>query len=203
MADVWVGRISRGFEKLFNIKGGPSVVDVAHTVQSVFTIPTGLEERYLFGVESFAGGSAQAGVAANKSAFMIRNPLGSNVIAVIEKITVFTATSGQANMYVAGSNPADLANAVTNNSRADPRGRSVGTCVLSQDAPAVDPATGFNRIGVFQTTTAGSVDLIVTNNQEIVLLPQIALRLVIQPVNQNILWTCFWRERPIETSELT
>lgn len=201
MADVYVGRFNRYFEKLFNIKGGPAIVDVEPSIRGAIAINhPATEERYLVGVESFSAGGLQAAVAANKSAAMIRNPLGSNVILTLEKIYLASSVGMQINILVAGSNPADLANSVTNHARGDPRTRAFSATACSQDAPAADPGTGFLLLSV---AFSGSIDIIQTVNQEIVLLPQIAMRVVGQTVNQNLVWSFWWRERPLETSELT
>lgn len=201
MADIWLGRFSRGIEKLFNVKGGPSIVDVEPSVRLAYPISPPVEERYLFGVETFGAGSVQAAVAANKSAFMIRNPLGSNVVTTIEKLSVFSSASAPIVLVVAGSNPADLATPIAPHNRVDPRHRSTPSSIVSQDAPAVDPTTGFLFISQEQVGSA-SLDFILYANQEIVLLPQMALRAVCQTVNQNLAWTCWFRERPLESSEL-
>lgn len=201
MADVYVGRFNRAFEKLFNIKGGPAVVDVEGSIRGSVPFPFGVEERYLLGVETFAAADSQAAVAANKSAFMIRNPINSGIIVALEKILISPGAAGGVLVSVAGSNPADLATAVASHSRADPRGRSTGTAIVSRDAPAADPGTGF--LPIVNVTLTAVTDLITTPNHEIILLPQIALRVIQQTLNTALSVTFFWRERPLETSELT
>lgn len=202
MADINSGRFNRFIQKLFYIQsGGPaSVHGVDPAVQTVLEYESGLENRYLQGIETFAAADSQAAVAGNKAAFQIRNPTGSGVIITIEKIFVFTTVSEQFNWMAAGSNPADLATSTAGHPRADPRYRSTPSAIITHDAPAVDPGGGFLFLGAMNGL---QLDFILFDHQEVVLLPGIAMRVIGQALNQNLIFTVFWRERPLETSELT
>lgn len=199
MPDVYLGRFNRWIEKLFNVKGGPTVVDVSHQVMSMLSLDKGVDHRYLEGWNRFAVVANQPAVAAQFSRFRIRNPAGSNMVAVIEQIFVFEAASDQA--FVAwGAVTSDLANLVTLTfTRMDPRGNPQPVSIVSINAQAGGGQPLLQRP---VTATAGT-DFINDPNQEIPNLPGQAVDIQAQVANQPLVTTIMWRERPLESSELT
>lgn len=186
------------------MKGGGGLMDVDQSVQVCLPIASGAEERILEGWNIYSSSAIQSAVAANFSACNIRNPLGSNVVVVIEKITSATSVAAQMDLAVASSpNGADLAGAVPGRPRVDTRIVSGNVSVVTRDAPATDPETGYLvAASTFQLANT-PYDWIVTAAQEMVLTPGVNLRVVNRLVNTNLYVTLFWRERAMEASELT
>lgn len=199
MPDVWLSRINRSLEKLFNVKGGPTLVDIDPALRAVQQIGSGVENRYLEGWNRFIGSFAVAAVAAQFSRALIRNPANSNVVAVLESIYPFGATA-QVDMGIENAQPSlgTVQAAGTLLRRLDARsGFSDAVCILSSDTNATqNPGAAF--VPLRRNTSA---EVIVTANQEITLLPNDGWWMVSDVVNVQLLVNIIWRERPIEQSE--
>lgn len=202
MADVWLGRVNRAVEKLLNIKAGPTVVDVDHRLQLVQQANTApVEERYLQGTDRYALRFFQVAVAAQFAEFQIRNPANSNVLVTLEKATVEFAVAGEYLAFEVTST-VDLATPVTMTfQRWDRRSRAAPTVIASQTTAAALPANT-SYWGIFGGANT-SADMIQTVNQEIPILPGDAFALVFSIANANGVVSMWWRERPLESSELT
>lgn len=199
MADVWLGRFNRALEKLFNVKGGPTVVDVNHQVQAMIGLDRGVDQRYLEGWNRFASVAAVAALAANFARARIRNPPGSNVILVLEQLNVME-TAPDTPLVTWGATITDLANLVSITfSRMDPRGNPQPTAIVSQNSQA---AGGL----VFMQRAVGSTlnaDFINYSDQQIPVLPGQVVDVGAQVANQAMQVGFMWRERALESSELT
>src|SRR5207245_11471807 len=88
--EIQVGRYNRFIQKLLQIKGPPSMAQVATEMQPVFQFFNGAENRYLEGWLRYGqAASVTAGGAGTFFMVRLRNPATSNVIAVVEKIVVY------------------------------------------------------------------------------------------------------------------
>src|SRR5260370_24014979 len=105
--EILVGRVNRGLQKLFGIKGPSPVPQLASDVQAVHPLFNGVENRYLDGWNRFGAQTSQGASVGNISGFRIRNPSTSNVIAVFEKIAVSTSVAGDVFIRI-GAQAADL-----------------------------------------------------------------------------------------------
>lgn len=200
MPDVYLGRFNRWVEKLFNVKGGPTLVDIDHRVSTVLSFQPGNEERYLVGWNRYAIIKQQAAVAAQNSFFVLRNPAASNVVVVVEKIFVLgtVATPSQAHLSIA-QNQTDAATTFSG-FRLDSRSNLSSTAIFSQST-AVAPDFSNIILAVGFTNLPG-VDMIITETQELTLMPGDAIRVVDATLNEAFDVSFFWRERALETSEL-
>jgi hypothetical protein len=197
--EILSGRFNRSLQKLLSMKGGPPASQLATEIGVQFPLPLGVEFRYLEQWERFGTFNAQAGVAAVFSQIRLRNPSGSNVVAVVEKITfAFTVVDVvTVSLAVIGT---DLATIITTQSRLDARGRGVGATILSQGTPAVLPAT---NLWAADAGANLNQDVILDENQELTVLPGDAITLASNTANTLLRATIWWRERFLEDSERT
>lgn len=201
MADIWLGRFERWLEKFYNAKGGGVVMDHSPSITAMIPILIGNEDRYLQGWNRYWQDANVAANAANSSATRLRNPAGSNVIVVVEKLHLQTLVTTFSNFLIQqGSATTDLTTASTG-FRMDTRGNPNSSAILSiqNTTPANLATTVFDKA----VNSGLGQDCIVTENQEFTILPGDAIQVVDQTVNEQIVITWMWRERPLESSELT
>ncbi len=199
--EILTGRYNRLAQKLFSQKGPASLVALNDEITAVLPLFFGVENRYLETWDLFGGMATTVATAAQLGAIRLRNPSGSNVIAILEMVTAFsnTAAADQPG-FQRGTVVADLANVVSlTNARIDPRGRSAPTLVLSQDGVA--PTALAVTLMVKNFPANQSVEFITYEDQEYPLLPGEAMQIQSNVVNQQIRASFRWRERLLEESE--
>lgn len=200
MPDIWLGRISRWIEKFFNVKGGPSLVDLQPSLQATIALDKGVDHRYLEGQNRFSVEANQAAVAAQNSRARIRNPGGSNMIIVLEQLCFFSGGAADSPIVTWGAVTTDLATLITLTfTRMDPRGQPQPTAIVSVNAQAAGGQAFMQRV----SSTTTNIDFINNPNQEIPILPGQAVDVQCQTVNNALNVTFMWRERALESSELT
>lgn len=199
MPDIWLGRFSRWVEKTFNIKGGPALVDLNPSVVTMLPLDKGVDQRYLEGWNRFGVVALQGAVAANFSRVRIRNPVGSNVILVLEQLAVASSTADSP-LVTWGATVTDLTTLITLTfTRMDPRGNPQPTAIVSTAAQAAGGQALLQR----SVGTNITVDFIQTADQEIPILPGQVLDVQSFSANLTLTVTLMWRERALESSELT
>jgi hypothetical protein len=205
--ELLVGRYNRALQKLFGLKGSKSLESLNPELQATISLVYGAETRYLEGWERFGAFVNQAaGGAGTNAAVRMRNPAGSNVIAVFEKIMAVNINSladSPSLQTGGGSVLGDLLTivALTGNRFPDNRQRPQPTIVASTNA-AAGITTGFSMArGSFPIN--GQVDFIVTDTQEIQVLPGEILQIIAGTQTQSIGTSWWWRERFLEESERT
>lgn len=197
MRSINLGRWSRRVERYFNMKGGGGLMDVEQAIRMVLSFSSGVEERYLEGWNRFAVAANQAAVAAQFSRVRVRNPTGSNVIVVVESLYLFLNNTADTPFVTWGPTTSDLATLVTlTASRMDPRGQPQPSTILSQAAQAAGGQP-------FLQTGTTPKEFILTPNMEIPILPGQALDVQSNTANVQLGVSTIWRERALETSELT
>jgi len=204
--EILVGRFARALQKLTGIKGSVPTATLSSDLIAVWPFFNGAENRYLDSWERFGTATQVAAVAAQFGSVRFRNPPGSNVIAVVERITSATGNAG-----VGGADQpsltrshiatfqVDLANPVaTGNTSLDSRGRPSPTCIMSNQAPA--PAIG--SLLMIQMAPANvTIDYIIDTIHEIPLLPGSMLQVNSAVTNTLFSVSFLWRERFLEDSE--
>jgi hypothetical protein len=204
--EILVGRYNRFMQKLMGMKGGAVVPQLAGDVQCTFSFFNGAENRYLEGWDRYAFAANILAVALNNSVARIRNPVGSNLIAIIEKILFFNADVAAQNPVLRKGNPTVGLAAVlgATNAGLDTRGRSAPTLEVSQQNTAVGaPLMGADQSVCQAGVLAGlNFEFILFENQELPLLPGQGLQLN-GGVNQPFVYAFWWRERFLEESERT
>lgn len=199
--EILVGRFNRGLQKLVGVKGEPPSPQIASEIQPTFPIRLGADFRYLESWNRYSLGDNFSALAANVGRARIRNPLGSNIIVVLEQI--WMASSAADTIFLQhGIQNADLTT-VENlaSARWDPRGGPSPNAVVSKQQSA-NAFFGGNAI-VLPTSGNIPISLISTENQEIPLLPGDSLELQQNTVNLSFWFAFWWRERFLEDSERT
>jgi len=202
--EIQVGRYNRFIQKLLQIKGPPSMAQVATEMQPVFQFFNGAENRYLEGWLRYGqAASVPAGGAGTFFMVRLRNPATSNVIAVVEKIVVYNLGAATDTVTLNhGAVATDLATVNTGISRFDGRGNQTGALIFSSTAAAI-ASFGGNKEN-FQLLTNARVELIATDIQEIPIVPGDAIQVQGSVANLNVNGASFWwRERFIEEAERT
>src|SRR6516164_6184652 len=148
--EILSGRFNRALQKLTSIKGEAPAPVLGSEILPVFPMFFGNENRYLESWQTFGSLSGISAVAAQFSIFHFRNPTGSNVIAVVTKLTLSNTQAAVAvdNMIVEGPNPstaADDMGSTPNFCRFDARGQQNPVCKLSFGNAATDTWPGNNR----------------------------------------------------------
>jgi hypothetical protein len=198
--EILVGRYNRMAQKLLSMKGSAALVTLSDELFPCLTLFYGAENRYLESWDRFGIQFQQSGTVGNNSAARFRNPTGSNMIAVVEKIVWMTAVLDTLIVRI-GPVGTDLTS-VQGAQRLDARGRAASTLIASQASPGA--AFGFT----FLASNPGSgiansgTDLIYDENQEIPILPGDALQLETNSLNVTLRVSVMWRERALEESEL-
>lgn len=194
--EILVGRYNRALQKLLSMKGEAPVPQVASEVMPVLPFFWGAELRYLEGWERFASGLLQAALAAQPSILRLRNPTAANVVAVIEKLTLGMTVADNPIIGLGGGVVADLA-AVATPGRLDARGRPKPSLIFSGG----NQASVVTNVFVLPIQANIALDFIVTDIQELTLLPGDTLEVSTQVVNTSLRAGLIWRERFLEESE--
>ncbi len=203
--EILVARFNRALQKHFGMKGGPPAPQLASEIAPTVTMFYGAENRYLEGWNRFGNSAViNAGGAGNRSGFRIRNPKGSNVVAVIEKLTTIAAgTVDQPFLSYSILDPGTLGvgTVVVVNTGLDNRGSPTPNLELSASVN-----TGsILGIQILQAALAlnTSWEFIQFDDQELPVLPNSGYTLYSNNLNQQVFYSILWRERVLEASEVT
>jgi hypothetical protein len=201
--EIQIGRYNRFLQKLLSMKGGAPAGSLASEIYPVLPLEVfGVENRYLVSWERFGFQAFVAGVALVNGGARFRNATGSNMIAVIEKVTIVFAAVDIVQAEIAPQT-ADLASVqATGNIRFDRRGRSMPTLSVSQSTAAgAGPASPANYAAVGAVNT--QEEMITFDDHELAILPGDALSLYSTTNNTALRVSVWWRERFLEDSERT
>ncbi len=195
--EILVGRVNRALQKLLGMKGDAVSPQLAGEIVPGVVIPLGAEFRYLEAWDRYGAFITQAAVAAQQGQIQLRNPAGSNVVAVFEKIDLSSGAADQPGMQIK-STGVDLATAITlGSNRFDNRSRPTPTLIASRTTAVLAAPTQYQGA----IAANGTLQVIFTDIQEIPLLPGDAVQVQSNVVNQAFSASLWWRERFLEESE--
>jgi hypothetical protein len=199
--EILVGRYNRFMQKLFSMKGGAVAPQLASEIAPAFPLFSGAENRYLEGWDRFAFAVSQAPVLGIFSAVKLRNPVGSNVIAVIEKVSFTSSQPVNTPDLQGGTNQVDGGTVLgTVGISWDNRGRTAGsTLIASTSGAAGVPSQVVRARGKVVANT--TLEFIFTDLQEFPLPPGMSIQVVADAANVDMIATFWWRERFLEDSE--
>jgi hypothetical protein len=200
--ELLVGRFNRAIQKLLGMKGTKSLESINPELQATFGLFYGAENRYLEGWDRFGIGRSIPGANPFQTTIQFRNPKGSNILAVFEKLSAGNqGGAGPASLSMS-TITADLTTVIVPiNLSMDPRGRPNPTLIMSS---AADGTGGdLNILHTAQLQANFSYEWVTFENQEVPLLPGQALRMAGGTVNTSYVFGAFWRERFLEESERT
>lgn len=201
--EILVGRYNRFAQKFLSMKGSASAPTLNPDLSMVWSLFHGAENRYLEGWDKFGVSVNQAAVAANLSQFQIRNPVGSNVIGVVNLVDFVGAVSDNAALYYATLNTVDFPSVLGTTQGFDARGRVQSTCIISTRATGVAPPPGV-RVRLKVTGESSSLGTTLLENNiasELALLPGSSIGVTGSTVNTSCFANIWWRERFLEDSE--
>src|SRR5467141_2072325 len=205
--EILVGRYNRLVQKLLSMKGDASLFQFSTEMMAVLPFFNGAENRYLESWQRFAL-SVNSGIpaAGNRSAVRIRMNAGANVIAVIEKLQIWTGANTVSPFLfynaVATVLPTENVATVPAN-QIDARGGQTGSSAI------LSTSINFGLVGsnpMWQAQVPANsqgVDYILTDIQELPLAPGSEYTIVAGTLVQAVQVNFMWRERFLEESERT
>jgi hypothetical protein len=204
--EILTGRHNNFIKKLFAMKGEAPAPQLASEIMMVHPISHGVENRFL---ETWNRFSAAALVPANVGGvgqMRMTNDVGSNVVAVIEKLCISSAIAGEVDVQyqpqatlVAGHVPnlgVGVPGTVLDSRAGD---TNMGSNVKVTDSNITN--TVGSTVGRIQLQALVNVDLFVTDVHETTLAPQTLLQVQHTVANNAFLFWVIWRERFLEDSE--
>jgi len=209
--EILVRRYNRALQKIFGIKGSPPVRQVAGEITPAISMFYGVEHRITESWNRYAIGVAAGPVAAQVCNFRYRNPRGSGVLAVLEKVIFFPQQNDTLSWgrILAGGTTiilTDLTVAVSGIAL-DFRQIDNGSLVPQPSNSAIrasrdtgSSANNFNY-GFVSVLANTSYDLINHEDQQITLAPGEVVQFDSGTVNGKCFLTTYWRERAMEESE--
>jgi hypothetical protein len=201
--EILVGRFNRALQKLTGIKGGPPSRQLGSEIMPTFCFPWGNELRYLEGWAMHTWATVLAASPANLNAAMLRNPVGSGVVAVFHKLVC--SNNGAANdsfILSQGPRTTDLPTPVTLPAPSVFDLRFGSSALIASTQQAAGPGTAPPDRLFISNVIASSSDIIIDAADEIPLLPGGAISFRNQLVNNATSFAFWWRERMLEESEL-
>jgi hypothetical protein len=203
--EILVGRLNRALQKFTGIKGAAPVSQLGSEIMPVLPLFWGAESRYLDSWQMFGSFSQIGASPGNLDVFHFRNPVGSNVIAVIQKLAVGAVGAGALLASVEGPNPstaADDQGSTPNFTRFDARGNTSTNMKLTFGNPVADTWPGNSKSWAACNLGANSTyDFLIADIHEFPLLPGDGFRVVEFNVNATMNVSIQWRERFLEDSE--
>jgi hypothetical protein len=206
--EILVGRFARMLQKFFAIKGSVPAKQLSGEIFPSFPLFNGVENRHLEGWQRFSMQTTQAAGAAGTAAFcLLRNPVGSGIMAILEKlvaVNISAAADGLNLFYGAALAGADGGTVYTPQIM-DPRaGAQTGSAMkLTSGTIAGGQVIGTQVDGVLADVNDW-YDFILTEDAELgPIMPgngvQVQTSLFV--LGLSVSWR--WRQRPIEESEAT
>ena len=197
--EINVGRFNRFLQKHLGMKGHPPAPQLSSDMQVGFAIHSQNENLYLEGWESFGVNVLQAASAGNVNEVRLRNPITSNVVALVTKVSASAAGIARIDFQM-GTTSVDLGTAQLVRSM-DSRGRAQSTLVCTTAQPAAQSQIGQNIDSLYSGASGIHVDLLLDDIHGIVLPPGAALQLTSAAVNIQTNLGFWWRERFLEEGE--
>jgi hypothetical protein len=196
--EILVGRYNRYLQKLFAMKGDAVSPVLSTEIQPNLNLFHGVENRWLEGWSRFGNSDTVAATVGQTNATRFRNPAGSNIVVVLEKLLFSSVTAQQFQVSV-GPATADLTTVIAAQAL-DSRQSSLGaTLVTSESILSPAPLLGVILRPVVLASTA--YDVILYENQEIAIPPGQALQINETVANSTDIFSALWRERFLEDSE--
>jgi len=198
--EILVGRFNRVFQKVYGIKGPAPVSTLAPEIMPVHSIFAGIEQRYVDGWNRYAFATLIVATAAQTDAVLFRNPVGSNVIAVLERMSIYSGTA-QEIILTMGPQSVDLPTTTFSGFPVDGRQTANSKAVLTPSISVASPAGLTFTYDRFLLQASVERELWLNSHQEICLTPGQAIQLTEQTVNTSLKITALWRERFLEEGE--
>ena len=199
--EILVGRYNRAFQKSFGMKGPAPAPQLSTELQPSVVIPTGVEERYIQSWSISGAYGAAAAVAAQNQSVRLRNPLASNIVMVVERLTVWVSVATEVQLQIATLTVTADLSAVAISPEYDIRfgegARASGKFSVQSNAALIGGTTVDSRTIPLNT----NVEFIGYELNEIPIGPGGGIQLDSVGVNLVMSTSARWRERFLEESE--
>ncbi len=197
--EILVGRFNRFIQKYFGMKGRPPAPQLSGDIQMQHSFFSGNENRFIEGWNLWGAAGIIAANAANVNSFQFTINGSKGIVAVVEKVTLWT-TGVAEEIDISVASLADLSTIVP----AAPRDTRIllasgSSAVVSQQNVSVGSGFIFSRLFIAPNQNN---EWILFDDQEFALTPNFAIRFLATVANQNLGYTIFWRERPLEEGEV-
>jgi hypothetical protein len=216
--EILVGRFNRFLQKLLGMKGPASMAQLASDLQPTLAFDVGNEGAYLqsWNLFSFTALVAAQG-AGNQGALRLRNPTGSNVIALVTKAffydnvnlvqqkyqIVYGHTAGGVDQNDLGTVEA-TAGFNWDTRGGGPLGQVGSSLVLTAGAVTTVPAfVTWSGVANAGSSANAYIEALTLESQYLPLLPGDTLTFKSNIANNSFTTGIFWRERFLEDSERT
>jgi hypothetical protein len=204
--EILVGRFNRALQKLTGIKGGPPVKQLATELMPVHMFNSGVENRVFEAWNMHSFTITFSASAANLNSVQLRNPVGSNVVVVFVKVACSGTTGGQSYILSSGPKTTDQGTIVPlpANTNFDRRsGTGQRSMLIASDSQIAGPIVPAPDRAVAIIVANQTYDFIVDVCEEFPLLPGDAMAIRTGTVNTADNISFWWRERPLEESEVS
>lgn len=207
--EILVGRFNKALNAIFGIKSGAPSPSLAGDVTAVYLMDQAADGRYQEGWARWAATPDIGPSVGNISSFELLNPPGSNVIAVVEKYCsgMPNAAAQTSMLWQLNTVSFETAGTFVNSAPLDGRiGNVLSTvqpvCKVTQKANAALIVNGVQILIIPAPAGTTFFDNTFTEHQEFVLMPGVALQCQLTAGNTELIGALWWRERPLEQSEL-
>jgi hypothetical protein len=204
--EILTGRYNRALQKIFQLKGGPPAPQLAGEISVTLSMFYGVENRYLEGWNRYAIAAAPGTPAAgNRAAVRIRNAANSNVVGVLERISIFKSVAPGSTPFVLVDS---IATTMPTENNANIGARSLDTRQQQTNSNLiVSTSVNFGIVGTSAMfapcTNLVPFEIVWYENQEICLSPNEQLTVADDVLADALLVSFVWRERPLEEGERT
>lgn len=194
--EIMVGRYNRHIQKLLGLKGPAALNQVSSEMQVSHNVFNGVENRFTEGWDRF-GVAVNIVVAAAQGAIRLRNPVASNVVAVVERCTVSVSVANTVAVQT-GAATTDYGTLATAQFL-DARQRPFSTCTISSIlAAATSVGTSF---WLNPCSAAAPVEVMNHEHHHIALAPGQGIQMLSLVATGTYFLSLVWRERYLEESE--
>src|SRR6266851_401961 len=197
--EILTGRFNRALQKELQLKGGPPSAQLASEIMPTYPFFRGREARITEEWRTYAIVLLPVATAGQVSGCRLRNPIGNNVIAVIERISFHNRTATDDHLLIFVTSKV-TANGVSLDSRQAPEGQ--GSTIKPSSGNSITQFAG-SQIGQFAAAQFVEVTILVSGIQELPLAPGSTITLATIGANEALVSSWQWRERVLEESELT
>lgn len=201
--EIQVGRFNRFVQKFLGIKGTPPMPSVSSDLQLTYEFESAVDTAYLEGWDTFLMYNSIAPAAGQLTNAGLRNPAGSNCVAVIEVVGWINSAAADSvvlNLY----RGATLDNVVVRQGLSlDARSRPRSTCIPSDNGAGNAGGIG-GTVHPYTARTlvaASGFSNLLQWGEQIPLLPGDAIQLASGLVTVSNSYQIRWRERFLEQDE--
>ena len=200
--EILVGRFNKALQKITSMKGPAPAPQLASEIMPTMEVFHGIESRALEDWYRFGFTFETAAIGGQQNAVRFRNQT-ANRIAVFEKILVMNRSAAVAEYVLeSGTSTLDLASILVLNANLSwDKRRNIGSTLVSSNGQAT--ALPLIREDILIPAAGGNWDFIQSRNTEVILSPGEAIQIRFIQLAQALVTTWWWRERPLEESELT